>query len=293
MKSVYKINKTRKNESNITKTPLQDITTIIKNNVDSDSSIPSTPNSSQSQSITSTPQTSPLPTTQQQKNVKIRHATKQSVLSFGIDERKQCQECGMSYLKYVQSDVKSHQKYHQKCLNGRDWNDKWGKKLIEFNQNEYICTLNLNNSSEIKASLELLEIVNQNLNAPDDNEFWLKGTDSGKIFIYVKDKKAVGIVSTEKITKGHWFAIDDGVVINKIDIELLAGINRIYVSKNHRRFGIALKLLKCAQEHMIYGMVIPKHKIGWSQPSFSGGKFAKTFNGVKHKSGKILIPVYT
>lgn len=271
---------------------LQDITSSL-GNADKNSSASkdfesSTPNSSQSTTQISSPASSP-----QEKTYVIRQPTKQALLSFGIEERKQCNDCGMSYLKNVQSDIKIHHKYHQKCLNGRDWSENWGEKLVSFGSNQYICCVNPKNLPETKAALELLEIVNRDLNAPDDNEFWMKNEDLGKVFVYVKDKRAIGIVSIERIKSGKWFSVDDGKVVSKIDVELLAGISRIYVSKNFRRSGIALHLLQTSQKHLIYGLIVPKSKYGWSQPSSSGGKLAKQFNGVKHKSGKILIPVYT
>lgn len=267
---------------------LRDLSASIRNaqNKPACSSESTTPTSSQPTS--ETPVSSP-----QQSPSMIRQATKQYILSFGIDERKQCTECGMSYLKNVKSDLKAHEKYHQRCLNGRDWSQNWGEKIVQVDSNSYICSVNSKNSLESKATLELLEIVNHDLNAPDDNEFWLKGDYFGKVFVYVQDKKAIGVVSVECIQRGKWFSVDDGKVVSDIDVELLAGISRIYVCKNYRRSGIALRLLEVAQKHLIYGLFVPRNKFGWSQPSFSGGKLAKQFNGAKHKSGKILIPVYT
>lgn len=267
---------------------LQDITSSLENAAMDTTQLSlqtSSPNSSQSMI---TPSTSP-----QTSSPSIRQPKSQLILSVGIDERKLCDDCGMSYLKNVKTDIKMHQKYHQKCLNGRDWNQSWGSRLVNLNQNEYICCVNPKNLPETKAALELLEIVNRDLNAPDDNQFWLKGEDHGKVFVWIWENKAVAVVSVERIKYGKWFSVDDGKIVSALNVELLAGINRIYVCKNHRRHGIALQLLEAVQEFLIYGMFIPRIKIGWSQPSFSGGKLAKTFNGVKHKSGKVLIPVYT
>lgn len=269
---------------------LQDITTSIGNaSIErpslSSSSQPSTPNSSQ---LVTTPTTSPQST-----SPCIRQPKTQLILSVGIDERKQCYECGMSYLKNVKTDIKMHQKYHQKCLNGRDWNKSWGTVLKKIGQKDRICCVNPRSLSETKAALELLEIVNRDLNAPDDNKFWLRGEDYGKVFVYVRENKAVAVISVERIKKGKWFSVDDGKIVSSLDVELLAGISRIYVCKNHRRDGIGLQLLQTVQEFLIYGMLIPRNKIGWSQPSSLGGKLANSFNGSKHKSGKLLIPVYT
>jgi N-acetyltransferase len=198
----------------------------------------------------------------------------------------------MSYLKNLRSDIKQHEKYHERCLNGRDWNQHWGDEVMRFNNNEYIVRVNPAKQAEVNTALELLEVVNKDLNAPDDNEFWLSTQDKGFVYLYVKNKVAVGLVSIIRITQGKWFSIEDGKIVSDKNMNLLAGISRIYVCTNYRRQGIGLKLLQSVQESLVYGMTVPKLLIGWSQPSTSGAKLASAFNSVHHKSGKTLVPVY-
>jgi len=254
----------------------------------------STPNSSQSTAPSSPLQPS-TPTSTPPSSSNIRHATKQSVFTVGINEKITCENCGMTYFKHVDADKKLHSQFHKKVLNGRDWSVKWGTKIQDINssQDEYICCVNPKNSTEMKATIDLLDLVNHDLNAPEDNEFWLKGDDSGKVFVYVKNGRAIGVVSVERITQGTFLSIEDGQIARNIKLELLAGVSRIYVCKKYRRMGIGLRLLGTLQTHFIYGMIIPKNKIAWSQPSFAGGKLATSFNGIKHKSGRVLVPVYT
>jgi N-acetyltransferase len=217
---------------------------------------------------------------------------KQTFLAIGSQTRETCKQCGMSYLKHISSDVKMHQKYHQRCLDGRDWNIKSDEEpLVQISHDECIYKVNPQRQSEVVAALDLLEIVNRYLNAPDDNDFWLNG-DDGVVFVYVKQGVAIGVISVEKVTQGRWFSVEDGIIVSKLNLELLCGISRIYVCQSHRRSGIALKLLQTVQRHFVYGLSVPKMKIGWSQPSSSGGKLASAFSGLKHRTGKVLIPVY-
>ncbi|KAH3671817.1 hypothetical protein WICMUC_004535 [Wickerhamomyces mucosus] len=216
----------------------------------------------------------------------------QSYLSIGLNDKRTCKECHMSYLKNSTADSRVHNIYHQRIVNGREWSLSWGEIISTLSPNELIVKINSKKPAETKATLEILETVNQDLNAPDDNKFWLSDQDKGSVYVYIKNKTAIGIVSVEKIQNGRWFSIDDGKIVNDKSFNVMGGINRIFVVKSQRRNGIALSLLQHVQRFLIYGITIPKHQLAWSQPSFSGGKLASSFNGTKHKSGKILVPVY-
>ncbi|KAH3687872.1 hypothetical protein WICPIJ_001165 [Wickerhamomyces pijperi] len=256
-------------------------------------------NTSQSELTSPPPSSSPQSTppssqhTEQSLTVKPK-ILKQSLLNIGLHDKKTCTECGMSYLKNVQSDIKLHEKYHQRLVNGIGLsNTSTFTKIEQFTPTEFIVKVNAKKAAEVSKTLELLQIVNQSLNAPDDNDFWMNQTgENGSAFLYIKDKTAVAIVTITKETQGKWYSIEDGRIVSDKEIPILCGISRIFCASSQRRQGISIKLLDSVRRHMIYGVVVPKSKLAWSQPSFSGGKLASVYNGVKHKSGRILVPVY-
>ncbi|GME93714.1 unnamed protein product [[Candida] boidinii] len=104
--------------------------------------------------------------------------------------------------------------------------------------------------------------------------------------------RVVGFVLLERITKGQWMVLESSKIVPNQEISLVIGISRIYVSKNWRGFGLGMDLLNVIPDNSVYGMTLKKSQIGWSQPSESGSKLAHKFSSFKHKSGKILIPVY-
>lgn len=195
----------------------------------------------------------------------------------------------MSYMKHIPGDVKQHTRFHNWCLYGREWNVKTSA-LVQISGNEGIYKVDCTKTVECSVTRDLVDIVNRELNAPDE-DFWMQG--KGAVFLYVKDRVAIGVCVVEDVKTGKWFSPLDGVIVSSMGVDLLCGISRIYVCLTHRRQGIAMELLKCVQRHMIYGLQISSAKIGWSQPSTYGGKLAMKFNGRKHKSGKVLVPVYT
>ncbi|ODV93984.1 hypothetical protein PACTADRAFT_51721 [Pachysolen tannophilus NRRL Y-2460] len=218
------------------------------------------------------------------------------------NQRVTCTLCNMSYLAHLKTDNNTHNKFHQRSLNGREWSTKWGKKIQDnikiFNtqKNVYelgtIFEVNPKDKAQVNATKELLKLVNVELNAPEDTGCWLKGPDYGKVFIFEINKRAIGILSIERVNKGEWLILDSGKVVPGQQIPLLIGISRIYVVRNYRRSKIASSLLNCCLQHSVYGISLKKLDVGWSQPSEFGAKLSKSFNAVKHKSGKWLVPVY-
>ncbi|KAJ3257856.1 hypothetical protein HDU77_002500 [Chytriomyces hyalinus] len=57
------------------------------------------------------------------------------------------------------------------------------------------------------------------------------------------------------------------------------GISRIWVSKKHRRHGIALKLLDACRRKYLFGCVLDKESIAFSQPTMEGMRLGRKFFG--------------
>ncbi|CCF57428.1 hypothetical protein KAFR_0C04380 [Kazachstania africana CBS 2517] len=211
-----------------------------------------------------------------------------------------CPKCEMTYSTFTTYDTLTHRKYHDLHLKGKKWNSNWGKIVwTSAKSNERIVMIRPSNNAEVKATLEIMDIVNEELNAPhDENYFWSdeKKLD-GKAFLYIKNDRAVGVVIIEGLqrqneARGRWMIYDTREIVPNVFPEFVYGISRIWVCKNQRLNGIAFKLLELSRENLIYGRVIDKHLIAWSQPTDDGGKLASRFNSVTHKSGKLLLPCY-
>ncbi|KAL6938164.1 hypothetical protein ACO0RG_004707 [Hanseniaspora osmophila] len=160
---------------------------------------------------------------------------------------------------------------------------------------EYIIEIQKENVQEVKLALQLLDFVNEELTAPkDENDFWISG--NGKCFVFIKDGRAVGVITLEDLVSTHytmkWMILSTKEIVEHVNPRFLAGVSRIWVSKQYRRNGIALKLLETARRSFCFGVELKPLQIAWSQPSESGSKTAKKFNSVLHKSGELLIPVY-
>lgn len=107
--------------------------------------------------------------------------------------------------------------------------------------------------------------------------------------------KAVGVLVVERVKQAHYLKLSTGQIVSDSlntsskfhpskKIKAIMGISRIFTARNFRRCGIATKLLDVASQNFVYGLSVPKSMIAWSQPSFSGGKLALTWNSVNSLS---------
>ncbi len=59
----------------------------------------------------------------------------------------------------------------------------------------------------------------------------------------------------------------------------IMGVSRIWTSNQHRKQGVATKLLDTARANFLYGLTVEKKNVAFSQPTESGGKLAKRWFG--------------
>ncbi|GMM34748.1 Eco1 protein [Saccharomycopsis crataegensis] len=245
-----------------------------------------------------------------------------------------CKECFMSYMPSIKEDTVLHTHYHNRYINGLSWSDSWGRKVNRkifppklravmknslAQRDGYIREVKFDKKNEVKMILTLLKMINNELNAPDD---WLsrifgenadnydeasvkKAASSGKVFVYIYNRKIIGFVSFEKLDiertgpKLMDVATQEVISLNKNSAlsqklpKALYGISRIFVLKNFRRNKIALILLYTSLCELVYGMTLKKYELSWSQPSFSGLNLAKKFNLITDvRSARHFLNVY-
>ncbi|ODV64622.1 N-acetyltransferase ECO1 [Hyphopichia burtonii NRRL Y-1933] len=226
-----------------------------------------------------------------------------------------CKVCGMCYYDYFEKDKSMHEKYHSSFINGLTWNLSDERCITTFNIDSSkgrpkslktltevrISMIDKKSSRQISKVDELLKMVNQELNALPAAEWWKmdhKDVDiQGKAFVMIIENKAIGLCIIDPIQdlekQCRWMLYKTQKIIPQPTNKLIkVGISRIWVCHNWRRHGLALKLLETVLSNMVYGITLNKNNLGFSQPSFAGGLLAKSFNGVVHKSGETLIPVY-
>ncbi|KAF1936004.1 sister chromatid cohesion acetyltransferas-like protein Eco1, partial [Clathrospora elynae] len=119
--------------------------------------------------------------------------------------------------------------------------------------------------------------------------------DRFKIYLYIRGNKCVGACLAERIWDA--FAVLDPTAASEEMCELpvasqsssisistasdpaILGISRIWTSNQHRKQGVATRLLDCARFDFLYGLRVEKDKVAFSQPTESGGNLARKWFG--------------
>jgi len=119
--------------------------------------------------------------------------------------------------------------------------------------------------------------------------------DRFKTYLYIRGQKCIGACLAERIWEGYTVLAQDEAPVqphqslaesksSSISISTEAspailGISRIWASNQHRKQGIATRLLESARSDFLYGMLIEKDKVAFSQPTESGGNLARKWFG--------------
>ncbi|KAK6456776.1 ESCO1/2 acetyl-transferase-domain-containing protein [Scheffersomyces xylosifermentans] len=232
-----------------------------------------------------------------------------------------CSACGMTYYEYVPKDREIHKKYHDLHAQGIPWPESLSVKKVKdltitintsfkratglkrqkntsTTTKVQIIAIDKSNKKQVQKTSQMLDMVNRELNAPTDSGEWMNpGIESSRAFVVVIENKAVGLCTTDTISdvqkQSRWMVHrTQSIVPKQVNKNSKIGISRIWVASSWRRYGLAEAMLQVVLTNSIYGVSLAKSQIAFSQPSHSGGLLAKKFNGVQHKSGEILLPVY-
>lgn len=213
-----------------------------------------------------------------------------------------CKLCGMTYTRNVAEDRAMHTKYHASFINGPPWVSSLDPvrkiRVVKERKSILLCfyAVDVSLARQVARVETLLEMVNRELNAPQPSSAWkdpAKYEIPGKVFVAVVNNRAVGFCVTEPINSAFWLVCrTQQIVPRQENKQAKIGISRIWVAPAWRRCGVALQLLDVTLRYTVYGMRLQKLQVAFSQPSFAGGLLAKQFNGVQHKSGETLVPVY-
>ncbi|CAG8467749.1 12355_t:CDS:10 [Cetraspora pellucida] len=210
-----------------------------------------------------------------------------------------CPECHMLYSRGTVEDEVVHAKYHKAVVRGITYtsykHEIMLKQFPDDNSRVMMLIYDQSNPFEKRKILQILNVIDTELNSIELSEQKL---DQCKIYLYVTDKKKVeGCVIAEPITRAYRISrSDDSTQVEKMQvgtsnngsavfcftkpIQAVCGINRIWVSRPHRRKGIATKLLNVVREKFMYGCILKPSDLAFSQPTGDGQAFAAHYTGV-------------
>lgn len=224
----------------------------------------------------------------------------QSTLLDSRSRSIKCLECGCIYEKTKKDSILKHKRIHTDLLYGKKLSKLQLSKLTENRnvvnthrvnvdgQNVQVSVIFISCVDKTIVDLVsgLLQIVNtQWLNAGTSSNSWKTRPLECKVVLLIAESsidkevnaRVIGItildvpeMSTSFLVGQHMKVENTTIDSSKPKIKLRLGVSRIYVHERYRRNGLSTLMLNSILKHSIYGTVLTKWQIGFSQPSGSG-----------------------
>jgi N-acetyltransferase len=160
----------------------------------------------------------------------------------------------------------------------------WKKERVvaTFNKNDRIIkVLPTDSKKHLNKLSEIFDVMNTELGFKCNFSLTDKRLQT---FLYISDKKVIGCVLVESITQAYRLLPsvenrDDtySLLCSEFPEAAVMGVLRLWVTSSHRLKGIATCLLETARTHFVFGFVVPKSSIAFSDPTSDGRKFATKF----------------
>ncbi|KAF9124516.1 N-acetyltransferase esco2 [Mortierella sp. 14UC] len=186
------------------------------------------------------------------------------------------------------------------------WRDAEGSRIVMVSMSDSGRTAGSisagGSSFEKKKVKEVLDVVNKELGSV---EFDPEQLDSCRVFLYISGKKkVVGCLIAERIKEGFEIMTlgeeserslaesrtsgvrsmntsggGAAIFCSKVPQPAICGINRVWVSSQHRRQRIASRMLDAVRERFIYACKLEPKDLAFSQPTGDGKELARQYLG--------------
>ena len=213
----------------------------------------------------------------------------------------QCGTCGAVYTVGDPQEEEGHNRIHQlrlDTLKFPGW--KTERKVGDFPAGRVICIKPGDHSTHWRKVEELLTVVDHDLGF---SEVGIRWPDKTKVFLYIAEKKVVGVLLAERIEKGYRILpnngkydqsceqssfltfpfSDDEAPNNKVYCcsetpePVMCGISRIWVLSDFRRARVATSLVDCLRSNFYQNHYLADHQFAFSDPTMDGIKFASRY----------------
>jgi len=204
--------------------------------------------------------------------------------------QRQCLECGMFYSPGNEVDESTHKKFHKKKLEPIPFMGFKNQTVLkEFPDGSYVIVVLTEDESNFRREKiqQIRSIVDSELDFVPSHT-WLP--ENEKTYIYVRKRKVLACAVAENI-KFAYKVINKDIenapsppessccVINDKPQQAVIGISRIWVHHQYRKQGVASSLVDVIRSNFVFGQVLKKDLLAFSQPSLDGKRFATKYFG--------------
>ena len=213
----------------------------------------------------------------------VSSRTEQSFLDLeekGMTVEK-CTHCGMRYSKGVKSDEAVHRRHCKRFRRGEKWPMSLGEIQRSYPDGTSIVrVVNVDGERSDGAAKGVMEIVDLELGFADSDAPGEGGAEMQTLWVLIHDSRAVGALISVPINCALRVDCsddidgDDEIVRCNSESEIASiGVSRIWVHRDHRKKGYAIRLLNVAFAD------VSKTGVAFSQPTQAGRKLAEHWFG--------------
>jgi len=225
---------------------------------------------------------SPLHDKQKGRRTFICKDPRQLVLDAGQDRGPtQCRTCGAVYTKGNVEDESSHNKTHN-AMNEKLKFIGWKKERKCFEDLDgRIVIVQPGDARHMWSKVnDVISVIDKDLGFSEPGK--IRNPEKTKAFLYIIEKKVVGCTLAEAIESGFRVIPETDGPVNSYTCSTTAqnvqvGISRIWVLNDHRKRGIATKLVDSVRNFFILGQLIKQDELAFSDPTMNGMDFASSY----------------
>ncbi|XP_077444062.1 N-acetyltransferase ESCO2-like [Stigmatopora argus] len=244
----------------------------------------------------STPTQPSPPTKERTTRRRKKHDHDQLIIDAGQKQfgATSCGSCGMVYSADNPEDNFQHEQFHQSVLESIKFVG-WKKERVvaEFWDGKIILVMPDDPKYAVKKAEEMRCLADDELGF---QQVALSRPSQAKTYLFVnRDRTVVGCLVAESIRQGFRVLeqTDGSKDLTKDDFmdrhrawccstvpeKALCGVSRVWVFSLARRQGVARRMLDTVRSTFMYGSLLTKEEIAFSDPTPDGKKFATAYCG--------------
>ncbi|XP_078361975.1 uncharacterized protein LOC144646304 isoform X2 [Oculina patagonica] len=199
-----------------------------------------------------------------------------------------CPTCGMVYTRAQPDDEAAHIRHHKSFVSGLRF-PGWKNECVvkDYHDGRVIMVSPDDHPLHLKKIEEVRKVVDSELGFVADVPYRRSGA---KTFLFITTKKVVGCSVAVQIDQGYPVLPSPGEsstpekqiaawCCSTTPQSAQCGISRIWVHSQYRRKKVATRLLDCVRMNFIYGCIIPRELVAFSDPTPDGKRLAKSYAG--------------
>lgn len=219
----------------------------------------------------------------------------QAFLDFGPSlAPKTCAQCGMLYSCGVEEDEAVHATFHKRFLRALTV-PKWKTETVVDVPNDkrlYGCVLCISvdsGAAQKSKAKDVLELVDRELNmAQQARGIPWEDVPQAKLYLMLSDKRRLLAVLVAQPQRKAYTALEEGsgavdsaghLQCSQEARDADVAVTKLWVHADSRRRGLAGRLLDVMRRDFVYGGVVERGRVAFSQPTPDGRALARAYVG--------------